>query len=109
MRAAYGISETSAGNLAGKLIAACRLIHFFTVGDDEVRAWEVPQGVTAQKAAGAIHSDLEHGFIRADVCQWDDLLKHGGWAGAKAAALARTEGRDYIVKDGDVLLVRHSG
>jgi len=109
MRAAYGITEAAAGDLTAKLIATCRLIHFFTVGDDEVRAWEVPQGTTAQRAAGAIHSDLERGFIRADVCQWDDLLKHGGWAGAKAAALARTEGRDYLVKDGDVMLVRHSG
>jgi ribosome-binding ATPase YchF (GTP1/OBG family) len=109
MRAAYGITESAASELAAKLIAACRLIHFFTVGDDEVRAWEVPTGITAQKAAGVIHSDLERGFIRADVCQWDALLQHGGWAGAKAAAAARTEGRDYIVKDGDVMLVRHSG
>lgn len=106
---AYGISEAGAGRITRGALTAGKRIHFFTVGADEVRAWEVTQGVTAQKAAGAIHSDLERGFIRAEICPWQAMLEHHGWAGAKTAALARTEGREYIVKDGDIMEVRHSG
>lgn len=83
---------------------------FFTVGPDECRAWTVPGGATAPQAAGRIHSDLERGFIRAEVVRWDDLLVCGEAVGASAAeseakkrALSRTEGKDYEVQDGDVL------
>ena len=78
---------------------------FFTVGEDECRAWTVAGGATAQRAAGRIHSDLERGFIRAEVTRWDDLLECGSEAEAKRRALLRTEGKDYEVQDGDVLHV----
>jgi ribosome-binding ATPase len=79
------------------------LISFFTTGPDECRAWTVEQGATAPRAAGKIHSDLERGFIRAEVIRWDDLIAAGSEAEAKKRALLRTEGKSYIVHDGDVL------
>ena len=76
---------------------------FFTVGEDECRGWTVPGGSSAQRAAGRIHSDLERGFIRAEVVSWDHLLECGSEAEAKKRALMHTEGKDYEVQDGDVL------
>lgn len=76
---------------------------FFTVGEDECRAWTVPGGATAQRAAGRIHSDLERGFIRAEVVGWQDLLECGSEAEARRRALVHIEGKDYEVQDGDVL------
>ncbi len=84
------------------------LISFLTVGPDECRAWTIPKGSTAPEAAGAIHSDLERGFIRAEVVRWDDLLRAGSEAEAKKQALTKTMGRDYGVQDGDVLHVLFS-
>jgi GTP-binding protein YchF len=81
---------------------------FFTVGEDEVRAWTVRQGAAAVEAAGAIHSDLARGFIRAEVVTYDDLIAAGSMAEAKKAATLRLEGKDYLVKDGDILHVRSS-
>jgi ribosome-binding ATPase YchF (GTP1/OBG family) len=85
------------------------LIQFFTAGEPEVRAWTIRKGSTAAKAAGEIHSDIEKGFIRAEVVRWDDLLAAGSIAVAKEKAQVRLEGRDYIVQEGDVILFRHSG
>jgi ribosome-binding ATPase YchF (GTP1/OBG family) len=85
------------------------LIQFFTAGEPEVRAWTIRKGSTAAKAAGEIHSDIEKGFIRAEVVRWDELLAAGGIAAAKEKAQVRLEGRDYIVQEGDVILFRHSG
>lgn len=85
------------------------LISFFTVGPDECRAWTVQGGETAQEAAGEIHSDLERGFIRAEVITWSDLLRSGSEAEAKRHGLMRLEGRAYPVKDGEVVHVLHSG
>ncbi len=79
---------------------------FFTVGDDECKAWSIRSGTTAVGAAGEIHSDLAKGFIRAEVAAWQDVLAAGDFAGAKKANKLRLEGKDYIVKDGDVLLIR---
>jgi ribosome-binding ATPase YchF (GTP1/OBG family) len=81
------------------------LISFFTVGEDEVRAWTIPAALPAQQAAGAIHSDLERGFIRAEVIGWEELLKAGSEANAKKQGIMRTEGKTYTVKDGEVLHV----
>ncbi len=81
------------------------LVSFFTVGPDEVRAWTIPAGTHAPGAAGAIHSDLERGFIRAEVIEWDRLLAAGSEANAKKQGIMRTEGKDYVVRDGDVLHV----
>ncbi|MBI2323488.1 MAG: redox-regulated ATPase YchF [Chloroflexi bacterium] len=81
------------------------LISFFTVGPDECRAWTVRKGATAPEAAGAIHSDLERGFIRAEVTKWDDMLRAGSEAEAKKHALTRTIGKDAVVNDGEIVHV----
>jgi ribosome-binding ATPase YchF (GTP1/OBG family) len=85
------------------------LISFLTCGEPECRAWTIEQGMNAQEAAGAIHSDIQRGFIKADVVNWEELLKAGGFAVAKERAQVRLEGKEYIVQDGDVILFRHSG
>lgn len=82
------------------------LCSFFTAGDDEVRAWTIPQGIAAPQAAGVIHSDLERGFIRAEVIRYEDLISIGSWAKGREAGKLRVEGKDYRVQDGDVLLIR---
>ena len=78
------------------------LIAFFTVGEDEVRAWTIRRGIRAREAAGTIHSDIERGFIRAEVVRWDDLLRLKTMAACREAALLRLEGKEYVVQDGDV-------
>ncbi len=76
---------------------------FFTTGEDESRAWTIPKGSTAPRAGRAIHSDFEEKFIRADVIEWNKLLEVGSWARARELGVLRTEGKEYIVKDGDVI------
>ncbi|MDO8670159.1 MAG: DUF933 domain-containing protein, partial [Dehalococcoidia bacterium] len=80
-------------------------ISFLTGGADEVRAWTIRKGSSAQKASGAIHTDLERGFIRAEVVHYDDLIRVGGLVEAKKQGLLRLEGKTYVVKDGDLLNV----
>jgi GTP-binding protein YchF len=82
------------------------LISFFTKTENEVRAWNITQGTKAPQAAGKIHSDFEHGFIRAEVVSFDVFADHGSDAAIKAAGLMRSEGKDYIIQDGDVILFR---
>ncbi len=84
------------------------LITFLTAGPQEARAWTIQRGQTASQAAGKIHSDMEKGFIRAEVISFEDMVKYGGKAGAKEAGRVRFEGRDYIVQDGDVMLFFHN-
>ena len=79
------------------------LITFFTAGPKEVRAWNLKKGMTAPEAAGQIHSDFERGFIKAETISFDDFITHKGEAGAKSAGKLRTEGVDYLVKDGDIM------
>jgi ribosome-binding ATPase YchF (GTP1/OBG family) len=79
---------------------------FFTVGPDEVRAWTVHRGATAPEAAGEIHTDLQKGFIRAEVVGYDDLITLGGMNEVKSKGKFRLEGKEYIVKDGDILNIR---
>ena len=76
---------------------------YFTAGEKEVRAWTIPVGATAPQAAGKIHTDFEKGFIRAQTISYDDYIAYGGENGAKSAGKMRAEGKDYIVKDGDVI------
>jgi ribosome-binding ATPase len=83
-----------------------RLITFFTTGEKESRAWTVRKGSTARQAAGKIHSDMERGFIAAEVGNWQDIVAAGSWAKARETAKVRLEGRDYLVEDGDTMLVR---
>jgi len=105
----YGLKESGLVRLIRKSYELLGLISFFTVGEDECRAWTIERGSRAQTAAGAIHSDLEKHFIRAETIHWDQLLEDGSEANARSRGTLRLEGKDYIVKDGDVMHIRHSG
>ena len=105
----YGLKESGLVRLIRTTYALLGLISFFTVGEDECRAWTVPQGSRAVDAAGAIHTDLSKHFIRAETIHWDTLLEAGSEANARSKGTLRLEGKDYIVKDGDVMHIRHSG
>jgi hypothetical protein len=82
------------------------LITYLTAGKDEVRAWTITRGTKAPQAAGKIHSDFEKGFIRAEVFHYDDLMKLGSEKAVKEAGLLRSEGKEYVVRDGDIMLFR---
>jgi GTP-binding protein YchF len=105
----YGLTESGLTRLIRKTYELLGVISFFTIGEDECRAWTVPRDSRAQAAAGAIHSDLEKHFIRAETIHWDKLLESGSEANARAKGILRLEGKDYIVQDGDVMHIRHSG
>jgi len=105
----YGLNESGLVRLIGKTYELLGLISFLTVGEDECRAWTITRGTRAVDAAGAIHSDLAKHFIRAETIHWDELLSAGSEANARAVGKLRLEGKDYIVKDGDVMHIRHSG
>jgi GTP-binding protein YchF len=107
--ASYGLREPGLNRMIRATYDLMGLFPFFTAGEPEVRAWTIRKGSTAVKAAGEIHSDIEKGFIRAEVVQCDDLLAAGSIAAAKEKAQVRLEGKEYIVKEGDVILFRHSG
>jgi GTP-binding protein YchF len=101
-----GIESPALDMLSLAAYAALDLIPFVTSGEKETRAWTIRRGQNAQEAAGKIHTDLARGFIRAEVIEWDKLVEAGGEAEAKRRGWIRVEGRDYLVKDGDVLNVR---
>ncbi len=106
LRESYGITEPALDRVAH---AAFRLLGrstFLTTGDKETRAWTFRTGATAPECAGVIHSDLQRGFIRAEVIFWQDLLDIGSWAKARELGKLRVEGKDYVVQDGDVLEIR---
>jgi ribosome-binding ATPase len=105
----YGLKESGLVRLIRTTYALLGLISFFTAGEDECRAWTIPVHTRAVEAAGAIHSDLEKHFIRAETIRWDQLLEAGSEASARARGTLRLEGKDYIVQDGDVMHIRHSG
>jgi GTP-binding protein YchF len=102
----YGITEPSLNRMIRLSYDLLGLQSFFTVGPDEVRAWTVRRGAMAPEAAGEIHSDLQKGFIRAEVVSYDDLMTLGGMTEAKARGRLRLEGKEYIVLDGDILNIR---
>ncbi|MBF7082484.1 redox-regulated ATPase YchF [Desulfallas sp. Bu1-1] len=101
-----GLKEPGIDRLARAAYDTLGLISFFTVGEDEVKAWTISEGTNAKSAAGKIHSDLERGFIRAEVVAYDDLQQLGSMSRVKEKGLARLEGKDYIIKDGDILNIR---
>jgi len=105
----YGLNESGLARLINKTYSLLGLISFLTAGEDECRAWTIPVNTRAVNAAGAIHSDLEKHFIRAETIRWDQLLEAGSEANARAKGILRLEGKDYIVQDGDVMHIRHSG
>jgi ribosome-binding ATPase len=102
----FGVHEPGLQTVIAACYRALDLITFLTTGEDETRAWEVRDGATAPEAAGVIHTDLERGFIRAEVISYDDLVAAGSMDGAKAAGKIRVEGKDYRVQEGDILHVR---
>jgi ribosome-binding ATPase len=104
----YGISEPSASRVIRTSYDLMHIQTFFTVGEDECRAWSTSVGATAPEAAGAIHSDLQRGFIRAEVMSSADLLRLGSEAEMKKQGLMKLEGKEYIVRDGDILNIRHA-
>jgi GTP-binding protein YchF len=105
----YGLTESGLSRLIRTTYALLGLVSFLTIGEDECRAWTIPVNTRAVEAAGAIHSDLEKHFIRAETIAWNQLLEAGSEANARAKGILRLEGKDYIVKDGDVMHIRHSG
>ncbi len=101
-----GIEKPATHVLIKESYSLLGLISFFTVGEDEVKAWTIKRGTVAQKAAGRIHSDIERGFIRAEVVAFEDLIAAGSYQAAQKAGKVRLEGKDYIVQDGDVINFR---
>lgn len=101
-----GITESALGQLTRLCLKALGLMSFFTVGEDEVRQWLVRQGSSAPEAAGVIHTDLQRGFIRAEVMKYHELMEHKNEAGLKAAGKMYLKGKDYLVDDGDILNIR---
>jgi ribosome-binding ATPase len=103
----YGLKESGLERLIAATYALLGLMSFLTAGETEVRAWTIPVNSIAMKAAGAIHSDFEKKFIKAEVVNWQVLIDHGGYPGVRDKGLLRLEGKEYVVKDGDVLVIRH--
>jgi GTP-binding protein YchF len=103
LRSGFGIEEAGLDRTIKEAYALLGLVSFFTVVSDEIRAWSIRSGTSALKAAGKIHSDMERGFIRAEVISYDDLLKCGSLSEARKKGLLRLEGKSYVVQDGDVI------
>jgi GTP-binding protein YchF len=104
-RESMGLGPSRLEEVIGQAYSILGLISFLTAGEDEVRAWTIRRGTVAQRAAGAIHSDLERGFIRAEVVHYDDLIAAGNMVEAKKKGTVRMEGKTYVVKDGDIVNV----
>ncbi len=102
----YGLEETSLNRLVKVGYDFLRLITYFTIKGQEARAWAVPRGTTARRGAGEVHSDMERGFIAAEVINWEELLQAGSVAAAKEKGVLRLEGKDYLIRDGDVIYFR---
>lgn len=98
-----GVSFSALDRLIKKAFSTLGLITFLTAGEKEVRAWTIKDGITAQEASGVIHTDFMNKFIKADVCDFNDFVTLSGWKPARENGKVRSEGRDYIVKDGDVI------
>jgi ribosome-binding ATPase YchF (GTP1/OBG family) len=107
MRAELGVSESGLERVVREAFALLELIAFFTAGEDKpAQSWHLRQGLTAWHAAGEIHSDIQKGFVRAEVIGWRALVDAGGYAGARDKGTLRLEGRDYVMADGDVINVK---
>jgi GTP-binding protein YchF len=101
-----GVTESGLDRLAHAAYHLLGLQSYFTAGEKEVRAWTIHRGDRAPAAAGVIHSDFERGFIRGETIGWEDFVRVGGWKPAREQGLVRSEGKDYVVRDGDVMLFR---
>ena len=102
----YGITESGLNRLVKKCYKLLHLVSYLTAGEKETRAWTITEGTRAPQAAGKIHSDFEKGFIRAEIVPYQTMLELGGYNQAKEHGKVRSEGKDYIIKDGDVVLFR---
>lgn len=103
-----GLEETGLDSLTKHAYKMLGLISFFTEGPTEVRAWTVKAGSTAPEAASVIHTDFQKNFIQAEVCAYSDFIEYGGWQKAKENGKVRQEGKNYIVKDGDIIIIKHN-
>jgi ribosome-binding ATPase YchF (GTP1/OBG family) len=107
MRDDLGIAESGLRRVVDGAFALLHLIAFFTAGEDKpAQSWHLRDGLTAWNAAGEIHSDIQRGFVRAEVVGWQELVDAGGYAGARDRGVLRVEGRDYVMRDGDVMTVK---
>ena len=106
MLEALGLEESGLDKLIKKSYDLLGLMSFLTAGEPEVRAWTIKKGTKAPEAAGKIHSDIERGFIKAEVVSYDDLIREGSMNEAKEKGLVRSEGKEYIMKDGDIVLFK---
>lgn len=104
----YGVKSSALDNIIREAYSLLGVQSFLTIGEDECRAWTIRKGSTAQEAAGEIHSDFYAKFIRAEVVHYDEFIKHGSFAKAKESGTWRLEGKEYVVKDGDIISIRHS-
>jgi ribosome-binding ATPase YchF (GTP1/OBG family) len=102
----YNIKKSALDRVIKSSYDALNRISFFTVGEDEVKAWTIEKGTPALEAAGAVHTDIQKGFIRAEVLSYQDLAKYGSFKDAKKAGQVRLEGKEYIVLDGDIINYR---
>ncbi len=103
-----GLEQTGLDRLISVVYASLGLISFYTAGKKEIKAWTIPTGYTAPQAAGVIHTDFEKNFIAADVVNFRDFIDQSGWEGAKNVGKVRLEGRDYVVKEGDIIIFKHN-
>ena len=103
----YGLTNSPLDRMISSAYGLLGLQSFFTVGEDECRAWTIKKGMTAQEAAGVIHTDFYNKFIRAEVVGYDDFISNGSFAKCKEKGCFRLEGKDYICLDGDILNIRH--
>ena len=106
MLEALGLEESGLDKLIRKSYDLLGLMSFLTAGEPEVRAWTIKKGTKAPQAAGKIHTDIERGFIKAEVVSYDDLIREGSMNEAKEKGLVRSEGKEYIMQDGDVVLFK---
>jgi ribosome-binding ATPase YchF (GTP1/OBG family) len=107
MRADLGLTESGLAAVVRGAFELLDLIAFFTAGEDKpAQSWHLRHGLSVWHAAGLIHSDIQRGFVRAEVVSWDELVDAGGYAGARERGTLRLEGRDYVVVDGDVITVK---
>nr|MBP7057651.1 DUF933 domain-containing protein [Candidatus Gracilibacteria bacterium] len=102
----YGLTESGLNRITRAGYDLLGLQTYFTAGEIEARAWTVKKGATAPQAAGVIHTDFEKGFIKAEVASYDDFVACGGWSGVKEKGKLRLEGKEYIVRDGDVMFFK---
>ena len=106
MLEALGLKESGLDKVIKKSYELLGLMSFLTAGEPEVRAWTIKKGTKAPQAAGKIHSDIERGFIKAEVVSYNDLIKEGSMIAAKEKGLVRSEGKEYIMQDGDIVLFK---